>query len=68
MPPKGGTRHDTPLCIDLRKRKSALTRDSIINVSRRLTLDRAFLTERAGRLSDKALAQGEDGMRPVLRL
>ena len=61
MPPKGGTRHDTPLCIDLRKRKSALTRDSIINVSRRLTL-------RAGRISDKALAQGEDGMRPVLRL
>ena len=52
----------------LRKRKTALPRDAVINVSQLLTLDRAFLTEKAGRLSDKELAQVEDGMRLVLEL
>jgi mRNA interferase MazF len=52
----------------LRRRKSALSRDSVINVSQLLTLDRAFLTEKAGRLTDKELSQVEDGMRLVLGL
>lgn len=52
----------------LRKRKTALPRDSVINVSQLLTLDRTFLTEKAGRLTDRELAQVEDGMRLILGL
>jgi mRNA interferase MazF len=54
--------------ILLRKRKTALSRDSVINVSQILNLDRRFLTEKAGRLTDKELTQVEDGMRLVLGL
>jgi len=43
-------------------------RDSVLNVSQLLALDRSFLTEKPSRLSDKNLAQNEDGMRLVLGL
>ena len=49
-------------------RASGLPRDSVANVSQVLTIDRALLTERAGRLAPKMLDQVTEGLRLVLDL
>lgn len=54
--------------VSLPRRGSGLPRQSVINVSQIVTLDRRFLTERAGRASDAVLRQVEDGIRLVLSL
>jgi len=54
--------------IPLSKRVSKLSRDSVVNVSQLLTLDRQFLTERISRLSNETLATVEGGLRLVLSL
>jgi mRNA interferase MazF len=48
--------------------ESGLPRDSVVNVSRIITLDKTFLTERAGRVSGRTMLAVEDGMRMVLAL
>lgn len=53
------------LCRD---EDTGLARDSVINVSQILTLDKNLLTERIGALSQSLLAQVEDGLRLVLSL
>ena len=50
----------------LPRRQSRLSRDSVVNVSQLLTLDRFFLTERIGRLSAKYMTAIDDGLRMVL--
>lgn len=47
---------------------SGLPRASVINVSQVITLDRGYLTERAGVLGGRTMAQVEDGLRLVLGL
>ena len=47
---------------------SGLPRDSIVNVSRLLTLDRSFLTEEVGKLPSRVLAEVDAGLRLVLQL
>jgi mRNA interferase MazF len=47
---------------------SGLPKDSVANVSQVVTVDRDFLTERAGRLRGRALEAVEDGLRLVLDL
>ena len=54
--------------VSLPRRATGLGRQSVINVSQIVTLDRRFLTERAGRASDAVLRQVEDGLRLVLSL
>jgi mRNA interferase MazF len=54
--------------VRLSRRESKLPRESVVNVSQLLTLDRRFLTERVGRLPAGALAQVEAGLRLVLSL
>ena len=54
--------------VRLSRRESKLPRESVVNVSQLLTLDRRFLTERVGRLPASALAQVEAGLRVVLSL
>jgi mRNA interferase MazF len=49
-------------------RVSGLARDSVANVSQVLTVDRAFLTELAGRLRGQVLRDVEAGLRLVLSL
>jgi len=49
-------------------RASGLPKDSVINVSQLLTLDRAFLTERAGALSSRLQSAVDAGLRVVLDL
>jgi len=54
--------------VRLTRRQSRLPRDSVINISQLLTLDRSLLAERVGRLPQKQLAALEDGLRLVLSL
>jgi mRNA interferase MazF len=45
-----------------------LPRDSVVNVSQIVTLDKAFLTERVGLLSGGVMLLVDDGIRTVLDL
>ena len=59
---------DAPGNVRLTRRQSKLTRDSVINVSQILTLDKRFLTERVSRLSATIWTEVESGLRLVLSL
>lgn len=50
------------------KQSSMLPKDSVANVSQLVTLDREFLTERAGKLPTRVLAAIDAGLRLVLAL
>jgi mRNA interferase MazF len=52
----------------LPKRSSGLSRESVVNVSQMVTLDKAFLTERVGRLPPAKLRELDEGLRLVLAL
>jgi mRNA interferase MazF len=54
--------------VSLSKRSASLGRESVVNVSQIVTLDKRFLTERVGRLPDAKLRQVEDGLRLVFAL
>ncbi len=54
--------------VQLPRRQSRLPRESVVNVSQLLTLDRRFLTRRVGRLSPRTLARIDAGLRLVLSL
>ncbi len=54
--------------VPLSKRSVGLDRESVVNVSQVVTLDKRFLTERVGRLAVSKLRQVEDGMRLVFAL
>ena len=47
---------------------SGLPRDSVANVSQIITIDKAFLAERCGRLPESIIRQIEEGLRVVLAL
>ncbi len=49
-------------------KQSRLPRDSVINVSQIITIDKSFLVEKVHRLSSKIMATVEDGVRLVLKL
>ena len=52
----------------LRRRDSGLTKDSVVNVSQLITLDKAYLTERVGRLPKRHTGAIDEGLRLVLGL
>lgn len=52
----------------LSKRNSGLKRESVVNVSQVITLDKAILTDRVGRLSEKPMKAVEEGLRLVFAL
>jgi mRNA interferase MazF len=52
--------------VFLRRREAGLPRDSVINVSQLLTLNKATLTERIGRLSPRRLQEVDAGLRLAL--
>ena len=54
--------------ILLPKRISRLPKDSVINVSQVLTIDKDFLIHRISRLPDDIINEIEDGLRLVLSL
>jgi mRNA interferase MazF len=47
---------------------AGLPRDSVVNVSQLLTLDRNFLTEHAGKLPVRVQRDVDEGLRLVLQL
>jgi mRNA interferase MazF len=59
---------DAPGNVLLPALVTGLPRDSVVNVSQLLTLDRLFLTELVDKLSGRLLADVETGLRLVLAL
>jgi mRNA interferase MazF len=54
--------------VPVSKEDTGLSRDSVANVSQIITLDKAFLTERVSRVSDRIMMSVEKGLRTVLAL
>tara|TARA_R110002072_G_scaffold112198_2_gene240992 strand:+ start:1741 stop:2085 length:345 start_codon:yes stop_codon:yes gene_type:complete len=52
----------------LKKSKHGIYRDSVVNISQLITLDKTFLTEQIGQLSAKQLMPLNEGLRLVLSL
>ena len=61
-------RADAPGNVLVARDDSGLDRDSVINVSQILTVDKSMLTDRIGPLSYEAMASVERGLRLVLDL
>ena len=59
---------DAPGNVLLPARSTGLPRDSVVNVSQLLTLDRGFLTEHAGTLPPRLQGAVDGGLRTVLQL
>ena len=59
---------DAPGNVLLPARSSGLPRDSVVNVSQALTLDREFLTRHAGTLPPRLQGAVDAGLRLVLQL
>jgi mRNA interferase MazF len=59
---------DAPGNVLLPARSTGLPRDSVVNVSQILTLDRSFLTEHAGTLPPRLQGSVDVGLRTVLQL
>ena len=54
--------------VALPARSSGLPRDSVVNISQVLTLDRSFLTRRAGTLPARLQGSVDAGLRLILQL
>jgi mRNA interferase MazF len=59
---------DAPGNLLLPASATGLPRDSVVNVSQVLTLDRSFLTEEVGKLPSRLLTEVDTGLRLVLEL
>ena len=59
---------DAPGNIKLPKRSSKLSKDSVINVSQLITVDKAFLTERVSKLNSQFVNSLNEGLSLVLGL
>ncbi len=57
---------DAPGNFKIAKTKFGLTRNSVVNISQLITLDKSFLTEQAGKLNSKQIQLLNDGIRLVL--
>lgn len=58
----------SPGNIHLKRRESGLPKDSVINVSQLLTLDKSFLSNKAGKLSVKHTLELEESLKLVLSI
>ena len=54
--------------ILLSTQKSKLPKESVINVSQLITIDKSFLTEKVNTLSNSIMANVDEGVRLVLQL
>ena len=59
---------DAPGNIFLSRRLSGLPKDSVINISQLVTLDREYLSDKAGKLSARHMAAVDDGLKLVLSI
>jgi mRNA interferase MazF len=59
---------EAPGNVAFSKEDTALPADSVANVSQIVTLDKTFLAERVGQVSDRIMMSVEEGIRMVLAL
>lgn len=59
---------EAPGNFRISKKESNLSKDSVVNVSQLLTLDKAFLTDRVGKLPAKKLISLNEGLKLVLSI
>lgn len=59
---------NAPGNVALSKRGAGLNRESVVNVSQIVTLDKSFLSGKAGRLSSAIMNEIDEGVRLVLAL
>ena len=59
---------EAPGNFKIGKSRSGLDRESVVNISQIITLDKMFLTERIGQLGDKQLNKLNEGLRLALGL
>jgi mRNA interferase MazF len=59
---------DAPGNVRISSKGTGLAKPSVVNVSQVITLDKGFLSERAGRLNPRLLADVDEGLRLVLAL
>lgn len=52
--------------LPLPANSAGLNKDSVINISQLITIDKTFLTEKAGRLNTQQMHQLNEGLRLVL--
>lgn len=57
---------DAPGNFKLQKKTSGLDKDSVVNVSQLITLDKSFLTEKIGKLNTKQVNFLNEGVKLVL--
>ena len=59
---------NAPGNVLLPAKSTGLRKDSVVNVSQLITVNKSFLTEKIGRLTDKQRQAVDDGLRLVLAL
>ena len=59
---------DAPGNVRLAARGTGLSRPSVVNISQLITVDKALLTTRVGRLAPRQIAEVDEGMRLILAL
>lgn len=59
---------DAPGNVFVGSEETGLPRDSVVNVSRIITVDKNFLITRSGSLGTRAMSAVENGMRSALAL
>ena len=59
---------DAPGNVFLSRRLSGLPKDSVVNISQLVTLDRKYLSDKAGNLSAGHMTAVDDGLRLVLSI
>lgn len=59
---------DAPANVLVSAKIAGLKKDSVINVSQLITVDKSYLTEKTGKLPAKLLQELEEGLRLVLAL
>lgn len=59
---------EAPGNVELTRKGTGLGKQSVVNVSQVVTLDKTYLTEKAGHLSESKLREVEGGLRLVFAL
>lgn len=59
---------DAPGNFSIAKKESGLSKESVVNVSQLLTLDKSFLTKSVGKLSGRKIVALNEGIKLVLAI
>ena len=59
---------DAPGNFELPKKDSGLSRSSVVNISQLITIDKLFLTDKVGKLTNKQVELLNDGLKLVLSI